>query len=80
MRFFILLEFVMYVFIMYIVFTQILLPAARGTKMFPFFRREQKLNARIDEAQQSLYEKDLEEVAKTLESQQQPQTNEGKEK
>jgi hypothetical protein len=53
-------EAVIIMLLIYIVISQLLVPAYRGTKMFPFFRKERKLKEQIVEANQDLYEDELE--------------------
>lgn len=48
----------------YTMVSQVLIPALRGTKLFPWFRRETKLLAEIAEANQEIREKELEDVLK----------------
>lgn len=44
----------------YIIISQVLVPAIRGTKLFPMFRRESKLKEEILDANQALHENELE--------------------
>jgi hypothetical protein len=53
-------EAVALVLLIYIIISQLLVPAYRGTQMFPFFRKERKLKEQIVEANQDLYEDELE--------------------
>lgn len=46
--------------IIWTLITQVLIPVFRGTKLFPLFRREEKLRNEIEEANQQLVEKSLE--------------------
>lgn len=40
--------------------SQVILPIYKGTKMFPLFRREQKLRGELAEAKQEQQEKEIE--------------------
>lgn len=52
MRFQILVEFIVIIAAIVVIVTQLVIPAARGTKIFPFFRREKDIvDAMIDENQ-----------------------------
>lgn len=51
-------------FVAYAIVSQILIPAARGTRLLPWFRRERKLHADIAEANQEIRERDLEAILK----------------
>lgn len=57
-------EVILSVLIVYVIASQVLLPAVRGTKLFPWFRRETKLLAKIAEANQEIREKELADVLK----------------
>lgn len=57
-------EFVVAVLIVGVFVTQVFLPLGRGTPLFPFFRRERRLNARLKEARQAALEKELEDKLK----------------
>lgn len=50
-----------------IIFTQIILPSFRGTKTWPLFRREGKLESNIQDAKQQLRDQELEETVRRLE-------------
>ena len=42
-----------------LIFTQVLLPAIRGTPLLPFFRKEQKLGRELEEASERIVEAEL---------------------
>lgn len=46
--------------LVYVVISQLIWPAIRGTQFFPWFRRERRLESQIAEAQQKLREQELE--------------------
>lgn len=60
MRFFVLAEIVLLVLIVYAIVSQILLPAWRGTALFPWVRRERRIRDDIVEAAQEKREAELE--------------------
>lgn len=57
-----LLEFVLVGGLLLFTFTQVVVPLFRGTKLFPFLRRETRLNQELVEAQQRLHEARLQET------------------
>lgn len=54
------------VFLAYVIISQILLPAARGTVLLPWLRREKKLHGEIAEANQAIRERELQEARDRL--------------
>jgi hypothetical protein len=56
----ILLEFIAVTLILVILITQIIYPFIRGTKIFPIFRKEAVLTAKLEDVQQRVVEKELE--------------------
>lgn len=63
----ILVEVIVLTALFYFILSQILVPAFRGTAMFPFFRREAKIKEAIVEAKQDLREDELEDELEKLE-------------
>ncbi len=55
-------ELIMIVFAIYTILSQLLIPALRGTMLFPWLRRETKLLDEIASANQDIREHDLEKV------------------
>lgn len=51
-------------FVVYAIVSQVLIPAARGTRLLPWFRRERKILDDIADANQDIRERDLEDVLK----------------
>jgi hypothetical protein len=54
------LEFAVVVLLLYFLMSQLIVPAMRGTALFPFFRRERKLKEEILDVQQEIREDALE--------------------
>jgi hypothetical protein len=52
--------------IIWTLITQVLIPVYRGTKLFPFFRKEEKLRNEIEEVNQQNVEKGLENELKKI--------------
>lgn len=46
--------------------TQVIVPAVRGTKLFPMFEKEAKLRSDLEGAKQAVEEKKLEQEIKTI--------------
>lgn len=59
MRIFALLELASILLLLYFIYSQILQPAIRGTKLFPFFRKEHNIQEEIEDVRQSIHEKEL---------------------
>lgn len=56
------------VVIMWLLITQVSIPIYRGTKLFPLFKKEEKLRAQLSEIKQETVERDLErKIKKTKE-------------
>jgi len=53
-------EFSIIILAMWLLITQVSIPVFRGTKLFPLFRREEKLRSELEEARQKTLEKKLE--------------------
>jgi hypothetical protein len=49
-----------------VVIFQMIIPAIRGTKMFPMFRRERKLKEKVIDLNQKVAEKELESEIETI--------------
>jgi hypothetical protein len=59
-------EFVVVVLILAILITQIIFPFMRGTPIFPIFRKEAVLSAKLEDVKQQVVEKDLtDQITKT---------------
>lgn len=56
---FIILEFSIVLFIVYLIVTQIMWPAVRGTMLFPMFRKEQKIRNDMLDLNQKMQEMEL---------------------
>ena len=61
-------EFLVCFVLVMVAITQMLIPSLKGTKMFPMFKREQKLQNEITELNQKSSEVDLENEAKSIRS------------
>ena len=53
-------EILLIVVVIVVFATQVFIPLWRGTPLFPYFRKEGRLNARLKEDRQSAVESDLE--------------------
>ena len=62
-----------------VIVTQIVIPSLKGTKLFPFFKREADLKEQIVTLEQKISEQDLVHVIKDLEAKlDKEETNDGK--
>jgi len=59
-------EFAVCVTVMILIVTQMLVPSLKGTKMFPMFQKEQKIQSEIRELNQESSEVDLEKEAREI--------------
>lgn len=73
---FILIEISLSAAAMYFVLSQIVLPALFGTKLFPFFSKEQQLKEEILDINQEIYEQHLENQRDGLKAQLKPEAPE----
>ena len=60
-----LMELVFAVIFFWALITQALMPLIRGTKLFPMFQREAKLQSDLDGVNQAVREKELEQTIKS---------------
>lgn len=60
MIFFKLIEFAVIVLLIMLVWSQVLVPAITGRKLFPYFRREERLKEELRHAKQVNHENNLE--------------------
>ena len=59
-------EFVVFVVVILLIITQMLMPSLKGTKMFPMFQKEQKIQSEIRKLNQEFSEVDLEKEAREI--------------
>lgn len=59
-------EVLLFGFAVLIFLTQVLMPAYRGTPLFPFFRKERGLSIKLAEERQKLVEKQIEKTIKKM--------------
>jgi len=63
------LELLLVIFSLVVLITQLILPAINGQKLFPFFRKQGKLEKELDDAKQAVVEHNLEvQIEETLNS------------
>lgn len=61
-----LMELCAFILVLYVIIFQIIIPAMRGTKLFPVIRRSAKLEKTITDLNQKVEEKEIETEIKNL--------------
>lgn len=59
-------ELIAFIFIVWFALTQMIIPPLRGRKPYPMFRKEGQLKSDLEEVNQKVHEKKLEENIKTI--------------